>query len=362
MRHRFHAICPYFAMFPESFVEKQLVYSKPNDLVYDPFSGRGTTAFQSLLSSRRAICSDISPVAVCISRAKVQAPPQAEVHARLAQLRNEFERIDDPAHDDSFYNACYSRHTLFQLTYLRHRLDWRQDPRDCFIATLVLGRLHGESHRSSRYFSNRMPRTIATKPRYSIDWWKKNGYLAPERDVFRLLRSEMSYRYDTGRPSAVGEAEQADARDAARVFNAHLGSVKLIITSPPYLDTTHSLVDQWLRNWFIGGAMRPTKISRGDDRHTSSENYWGFLEESWRGVRPLLAKEDMVIVVRIGSRKMSFDDARARLLTSLLVGIDRPVTLKSASTSEIVGSQLRSFRPNATGIKREHDFVAIVHR
>ena len=361
MRHRFHAICPYFAMFPESFVEKHLVFSKPQDLIYDPFSGRGTTAFQSLLSGRRAMCSDTSPVAVCISRAKLQAPPQAEVRARLLQLEGEYERVDDPAHEDAFYNACYSSDTLCQLTYLRSRLAWRRDPRDCFITALVLGSLHGESHRSRRYFSNRMPRTIATKPRYSINWWKRNGYVAPKRDVFRLLRSEISYRYDTGRPSAVGEAEQADVRDAARVFKEYCGCVKLVITSPPYLDTTHFLEDQWLRNWFIGGKLRPTKIGRGDDRHTSLQNYWQFLEESWGGIRPLLAEEDMVIVVRIGSRKMSFEDAKSGLLNSLLVGTGRHVTLKSGSISEIVGGQLRSFRPSATGTKREYDFVTVVH-
>ena len=348
-------------MFPESFVEKHLVFSDPKDLIYDPFSGRGTTAFQSLLSDRRAMCSDISPVAVCISRAKLQAPTQAEVRARLGQLEDEYEKMDDAAHDDAFYNACYSRDTLYQLTYLRNRLAWKRDPRDCFITALVLGSLHGESHRSQRYFSNRMPRTIATKPRYSINWWNKNGYIAPKRDVFRLLRSEISYRYDTGRPGAVGEAEQVDARNAAQVFRAHLGSVKLVITSPPYLDTTHFLEDQWLRNWFIGGRMRPTKIGRGDDRHTSLQNYWRFLEESWSGIQPLLAEEDMVIVVRIGSRKMSFEDAKNGLLNSLIVGTGRRVTMKSGSTSEIVGGQLRSFRPSATGTQREYDFVTVVH-
>ena len=361
MRHRFHAICPYFAMFPETFVEKHLVYSRPGDLIYDPFCGRGTTAFQSLLSGRRAICSDISPVAACISRAKVQAPPHAEVRARLEQLEDAFEKVDDPAHDDPFYKACYSDDTLYQLTYLRNRLAWKRDPRDCFITTLVLGSLHGESHRSGRYFSNRMPRTIATKPRYSINWWKKNGYVPPKRNVFRLLRSEMSYRYDTGRPAAAGQAEQADARDAAMSFGAHIGSVRLVITSPPYLDTTHFLEDQWLRNWFMGGQMRPIKICRGDDRHTSAEKYWRFLEESWRGIRSLLAQNDMTIVVRIGGKRISFDDARDGLLSSLHAGTGRPVTLKSASTSEIVGGQLRSFSPNPTGPKREFDFVTVVH-
>lgn len=361
MRHRFHAICPYFAMFPEQFVEKHLVYSKRGDLVYDPFSGRGTSAFQSLLSGRRAICSDISPVAACISRSKVQAPPHADVLARLAQLEEEYEEVSDPAHEDMFFQLCYSPGTLRQLTYLRSRLCWKADPRDCFVSTLALGCLHGESHRSGRYFSNRMPRTIATKPAYSINWWLTHGYVAPNRDVFRLLRSEMSYRYDTGRPDLVGEARISDVRNANETFKCYRGCVDLVITSPPYLDTTNVMEDQWLRGWFLGGKGHPSGLGRGDHRHTSPEKYWKFLEQAWKGIADLLADNDVVIVVRIGSSKLSFTDAREGLLESLQAGTGREVTLKSAATSRLVGGQLRSFRPNAVGIKKEYDFVAALH-
>ena len=54
MRHRFHSICPYFAMFPESFVEKHLAASPHDGVVFDPFCGRGTTVFQALLQGRAA--------------------------------------------------------------------------------------------------------------------------------------------------------------------------------------------------------------------------------------------------------------------------------------------------------------------
>lgn len=39
MRHRFYALCPYFAMFPETFAEywiKRL--TKPNEIVLDPLA------------------------------------------------------------------------------------------------------------------------------------------------------------------------------------------------------------------------------------------------------------------------------------------------------------------------------------
>src|SRR5665213_2062493 len=87
-RHRFHSICPYFAMFPESFVRRNvLAWSKRDDVILDPFSGRGTTVFESLLNGRKGVGCDTNPVAFCLSRAKADPPPLAEVLERLSDLQ-----------------------------------------------------------------------------------------------------------------------------------------------------------------------------------------------------------------------------------------------------------------------------------
>ena len=92
MRHRFHSLCPYFAMFPETFAEywiKRL--TKPEETVLDPFSGRGTTALTALLCGRNAISSDVNDVAVCLTKAKTTPPSLSRLKARVSQLRNEFD-------------------------------------------------------------------------------------------------------------------------------------------------------------------------------------------------------------------------------------------------------------------------------
>jgi len=76
MRHLFHAICPNFAMFPETFVEKHLAASKYDGIIFDPFCGRGTTIFESLLRDRNAAGCDVHSVAACITGAK--ASPTVE--------------------------------------------------------------------------------------------------------------------------------------------------------------------------------------------------------------------------------------------------------------------------------------------
>ena len=63
MRNRFHALCPYLAMFPEGFAERWIdELTVPGDLVVDPFCGRGTTPFQALLMGSNALAGDINPV------------------------------------------------------------------------------------------------------------------------------------------------------------------------------------------------------------------------------------------------------------------------------------------------------------
>src|SRR6266478_5977686 len=187
MRHRFHSLCPYFAMFPEQFVQKHLIWSKPGDIVLDPFSGRGTTVFESLLQRREALGGDTNPVAVCVSRAKADPPSLRALLARIGDLQRMWRAYGVRESDlprSAFFACCFSRSTLRQIVFLRGSLDWSGSRTDRFIAALALGCLHGESHRTEWCFSNRMPRTISTKPAYSVRWWRQKGCLPPERDVF----------------------------------------------------------------------------------------------------------------------------------------------------------------------------------
>ena len=146
----------------------------------------------------------------------------------------------DDIRQNPFFCACFHPETLKELLHLRRHLRWRQRRDDCFIAGIALGCLHGESHRSERYFSNRMPRTISTKPAYSLRWWKEiricsaapKGVRNPQR------ANRISLCIGTARDPRPGLA-QTDAREAYLSFPEMKRRVSLLITSPPYLDTTN---------------------------------------------------------------------------------------------------------------------------
>ena len=71
----------------------------------------------------------------------------------------------------------------------------------------------------------------------------------------------------------------------------------------------------------------------------------------------MLSNDLATIVVRIGGSKLNIESAQAGLLEGLETGLDRGIHVKNAVETEIVGGQLRSFRPRAAGTKREFDFV-----
>lgn len=355
MRHRFHSICPYFAMFPETFVSKHLVWSERGEHVFDPFSGRGTTVFESLLRGRPAAGCDTNPVAVCVSNAKANPPSRKEALARLKEIESTHAVVESPVFEDRFFSLCFHRETLGQILHLRRALLWRDRPADCFLAALVLGSLHGESHRSRRYFSNRMPRTISTKPDYSVRWWTAHRSTPPHRNAYRILREMIDYRFASDPASLRGCVIEGDARRAGQFFPHLRENVSLVITSPPYLDTTNFEEDQWLRIWFLGGPSRPKRSGRGDDRHRSDHKYWKFLEEAWTGISPLLA-ERAHLIIRIGGKKLDPSTIHDRLLRGLEGGLGRAVQLLEERVTEIAGSQLRAFRPGASGTKEELDF------
>jgi hypothetical protein len=360
MRHPLHSICPYFAMFPESFVLEQLyAYTRPDDVVLDPFCGRGTTVLESLLNNRHALGSDINPVAACVAGAKADVPLLRNLQRRIDDLAARFAASTDrPLPPSEFFRLCFHEETFAEIDFLRATLNWRRNSTDRFIAATVLGILHGESHKSEMCLSNRMPRTISTKPDYSVRWWQERRLLPPRRDTFPVLREAVRFRFSQPPPGRKGSVVLADARRCSAYLKAHRERVALIVTSPPYLDTTDYAEDQWLRLWFLGGEARPTLRLHRDDRHTVISDYWGFLAEVWRGCAPLL-REKAKIVVRIGGTRLVKAELFDGLRASLVQGLDgRAIrTLHSGNSSRIAKRQTNSFRPGTSPDRMEHDFA-----
>jgi hypothetical protein len=352
-------------MFPEEFAEEQIrKYSFRGDLICDPFCGRGTTLLQGLLLQRRAIATDINPVAYCISAAKADVPPLRAIRQELAALEDCYLRVSSDHLERErlalprFFRRAFYHSTLRELLFLRSALNWKESRVHTFITALVLGSLHGEMDKSSSYFSNQMPRTISTKPDYSIGYWDKHGLWPRKRNVFQLLRQRAIFRLrDENLPGLSGKVALGDARTAADLFPESRRKVKLILTSPPYLNVTNYEEDQWLRLWVLGNQPFPTyKTISKDDRHLDPVKYWEFLKESWQGIEPLLSK-GASLVCRIGAKDLKRDEVTEGLTDSLKCVFPSLRRKKPPIVSRIRNRQTEYFRPGSKGCLYEMDFA-----
>jgi hypothetical protein len=199
-----------------------------------------------------------------------------------------------------------------------------------------------------------MPRTISTKPAYSVRWWHKNACFPPKRDVFSILTAAADYRYQSPLPTVRGRVVEGDVRKASTMLRGYKEKVKLVITSPPYLDITDYHEDQWLRLWFLGGPMRPISGQGKDDRHRIVEGYWQFLSEAWLGIAPLL-QDSAQVVVRIGGTRLSAVELQDGLLASLNSTYHR-FKLREYKQSDIKNGQKRIFSARSSKVGIEHDF------
>jgi len=362
-RHRFHAICPYFAMFPEAFAERWVSQlTRPRDLVLDPFSGRGTTVFQANLMGRRGLACDTNPVAFVLSKAKTNAPALSRALARVDELEKKFLDLGIEVHEweraidgsTDFFEMAYAPSTLQQLIFLRVNLRPATSDGDCMICAVTLGALHGETVRSSNYLSNQMPRTISTKPSYSVKYWHARNMHAPVRDVFSVLRDRLRFRYGSQPPSIKSSVFLADMRELPRMASAYRRKAHLVVTSPPYLDTTSFEEDQWLRLWFLGGPPKPVRgrISP-DDRRSGVRGYWGFIGDMWRTIG-LMTADNGHVIIRVAGKGLSGDTLVAGLEgTSVLT--QRAIRLISSESSPLVRRQTDAFRPGSAGRQSEVD-------
>lgn len=252
-----------------------------------------------------------------------------------------------------FFHVAFAHRTLQQLVYLRDTLRWRVGKADGMLAGLVLGALHGDVA-SGGYLSNQMPRTISTKPAYSVRYWTKHKQTPPDRDVFEIVRHWADYRYESALPAGEARVMQMDVRDLAKSDAEIPKGVRCVITSPPYFDTTDFEEDQWLRLWFLGAGTEPRSgRSDSDDRHRREDRYWRFIADTWRSLGRVLAKGAHV-VVRIGGRKLNPDHIRT-VLSGCARFSGRKVELVSHEVSKLKNRQARSFRPDSAGIGVEVD-------
>ena len=318
--HPLHSLCSYFAMFPPQLPNVFIRWlTTPGDVVYDPFSGRGTVALEAVLAGRRAFASDANPLAAALSAAKVRIPPRSRLRARITQLEN---RFAPPGLDEvpDHIRMLYSEATLRQLVFLKAKLVLAR-PVDAFLAATVLGLLHGNHSKSgaTRALSISMPNTFAMARGYVRDYIATHRLEPPQLDVFSMLRRRLDQLDLPDAPVVGGEAWR---QDATAPFPACLRKqkAKLVFTSPPYLQVIKYGKYNWVRLWFLG--EEPKAVDERLIDTASLPRYRTFMRETLANLTSVVRDDGYVCLV-IGDVRQR-DEENVNLASDVWHEVARP--------------------------------------
>jgi SAM-dependent methyltransferase len=226
------------------------LYSKPGDIVLDPFSGSGVVPLEAVLANRSAYANDLSPYAYVLTRGKLEAP--ASEKTALEKTEALIERVEQeapsedittiPAWVSEFFHPATLKEIVTAFRILRQHEDY-------FLTACLLGILHHvrpgflsypASHlvpylRKTKYPPDRFPKMYAYRDlRSRLIAKVKRAYRRP-----MLPNNWVQRRYLVWQKNAMHLPVEDEAVDA-------------IVSSPPYFGALDYARDNRLRLWFLG--------------------------------------------------------------------------------------------------------------
>jgi len=274
---------------PKYFIEK---YTKPNDLVYDPFGGRGTTVIEAALLGRNIIQNDINPLSTILAAGRLSVPSINEIERRLEQIA-----YDDSLVSDIDLTMFYENKTLIEILSLRKYFIEKEknqslDHVDLWIRMVATNRLTGHSKGFFSVYT--LPPNQATTQEKQRKINIKRNQVPTYKDTKKLilkkstqLLKDISNDVRDSLQSIYQNSTflNADAGDTKEIKS---NSVNLVVTSPPFLNIVKYKDDNWLRCWFnnIDHDIVGEKITMSSKLDVWSDNMSQVLIELKRVLKP----------------------------------------------------------------------------
>jgi len=315
--HSLHYAVSYRASFkpelPDYFIRR---YSRPGHVIFDPFSGRGTTVLQANILGRIGWGNDINPLCALITYAKTHPVHLSDIENRLNKICLHMPvNMDDYARFEPFYHV----NTYKELVNLRSFLQENRTDVDLFIEMVALSRLHGHSR---GFFSTYTFPQISVTPKAQERINKKRGNKPEYRSIKpRILRKAKAILKD-GRIDeirAIGVRNVLTSADA-RSLQIPKNSVDLIVTSPPFLDKADYLLDNWLEFWFC--QIDPAGFAPNLVQTPCLETWKDFMREAMREMNRVLKHDGVCVVevgdINLGKRSINLDEEVISISDELL--------------------------------------------
>ena len=274
---------------PEFFISR---FTQPGDFVYDPFSGRGTTAIEAALHGRNVFVNDANPLTRYFTQPRLEFPSLEAVEDRLSKIPRTTQV--EPSIDLTMF---YEEKTLEELvalkTYLHEReVDNRDDSVDRWIRMAATNRLTGHSPGFFSVYS--MPPNQAVSQISQLRINEKRQQVPTYRDTHALILKKSRQLQKGVSASEVANLQAAAdnalflCEDASATPAIKDSSVQLTVTSPPFLDVVQYADDNWLRGWFntIDMDSVAQKITMSKTLEAWNDKMSAVFEELFRVTKP----------------------------------------------------------------------------
>ncbi len=272
---------------PRFFIER---LTRPGDIVYDPFMGRGTTPVEAALLGRVPMGCDINPLSITLTRPRLRPPIPDEVRKRLERIP--FHQPDEEPED---LLAFYHPDTLREISSLRRYLRSRQtesalDPIDEWIAMVALNRLTGHSAGFFSVYTLPPNQAVSVKSQRRIN--ERRQQTPPRRNVPTLILKKSRYLLSECDGSLRQTLAEVSAHSLLLTSPADAtpqlagNSVDLVVTSPPFLNVVDYATDNWLRCWFLALDAKSVKLTIPSRLDTWQEAMTAVFRELHRTLKP----------------------------------------------------------------------------
>lgn len=301
-----HSLCSYLGAFPPSLANYFIKYfTDKKDLVFDPFSGRGTTILESRMLGRKSFGSDLNPIALALSKAKSNYVKKEDVINRINDLQSYYDYAlfhpEAEGESEEIHLIFHSR-TIAELCFLKSELLNSGDKIDQFIIGAILGIMHGGVRKdgTSGYLSISMPNTFSMSPDYVRRFVQTKELSREYRNVFNILKEKVERVFKKHKsPKIESNIFECDAKSLlnSKDVSKYKGKVDLLLTSPPYLGIVNYAKQNWIRTWFL--ESDPTEISEKLDDDLNINQWVKFTKETAFQFKQMM-KPDGVAVFVIG--------------------------------------------------------------
>lgn len=239
------------AQLPNFFITK---LTMPDDTVYDPFSGRGTTVIEAALNKRNVIANDINPISRILIEGRLQIPEIGEIKNRLDAILIDTTLISDLDLSMFYDSTTLSEILSFKNYFLKRESEDAIDAADKWLRMVATNRLTGHS---AGYFSvYTLPPNQAVSPdrqkKINERYHQSPEYRDVKQIIFKKSKTLLKDLTHTQRDNLHSVKKRFLSEDARQTKAIEDESVNLTITSPPFLDVVQYAQDNWLRCWFNG--------------------------------------------------------------------------------------------------------------